>query len=379
MQVIKKIALVGMLVMVAAGAMAQVSQQRGKASVPYSGAAASADDKNRATVSAQLKAIEMYYAEAGETEQDNFDSVRDKIAGNLDRYVLETTVLAEQDDPSRKQYTVAVRVSLNVASLRNAIKANSAVVQGGPAAQSPLAFMFVSRQVESTRSFDDRVYKRVDERADAKGNSNIAQKGTEGESIAKGQIGTNSSISKQATGSFQSTSSVETGGSVTRKASESTFRLIPSANLTQVFTTTFTRAGFKVKEAAMIEPYTGGKFKVSSIEDDYKTGNDLKPSTLNSLVVGMRIAQIPYVAFGTLDVGLTDKDPATGLARVAVTVNAKLMDISQTIPDTLASVGPIQYSGTGQTEDEARGSALRLAANNAARELTSQLTSMRVR
>ena len=50
-----------------------------------------------------------------------------------------------------------------------------------------------------------------------------------------------------------------------------------------------------------------------------------------SLVDGMRVAQIPYVALGTLDVGLADTDANTGLMRVAVTVNAKLLDISQTI------------------------------------------------
>lgn len=379
MQVIKKLALWGALVVLATSAWAQVAQQRGKATLTYQGPAATADDKNRATVQAQLKAIETYYAEAGQSEQDNFDAVRDKIAGSLDRYVLESTVLAEQDEPSRKQYTVAVRVSLNVASLRNAIKASSAVAQGGPAPQSPLAFMFVSRQVDSTRAFDDRVYKRVDESVDAKGSSTSAKKGNEGEAIGKNQISTNESTSKQASASLQRTSTVETGGSVTRKASESTYRLIPSANLAQVFTSTFTRAGFKVREAAMVEPYTEGKFKVALVEDDYKSGNDLKPATLNSLVQGMRVVQIPYVALGTLDVGMVDKDPATGLARVSVTVNAKLLDISQPIPDTLASVGPVQYSGTGPSEEEARGSALRLAANNAARELTSQLTSLRVR
>jgi hypothetical protein len=87
---------------------------------------------------------------------------------------------------------------------------------------------------------------------------------------------------------------------------------------------------------------------------------DLKPATLASLVSGMRAAQIPYVALGTLDVGLADTDGNTGLMRVAVTVNAKLLDISQTIPDTLASVGPVQYAGVGPTEDEARNNALKL-------------------
>jgi hypothetical protein len=76
---------------------------------------------------------------------------------------------------------------------------------------------------------------------------------------------------------------------------------------------------------------------------------------------------------------MADKDPATGLMRVSVTVNGKILDISQTIPDTIASVGPVQYAGMGPTEDEARTNALRLAANNAAHELTSQITNIGVR
>ena len=40
--------------------------------------------------------------------------------------------------------------------------------------------------------------------------------------------------------------------------------------------------------------------------------------------------------------------------RVSVTVNAKILDIAQTIPDTIAAVGPVLYAGMGPSEDEAR-------------------------
>jgi hypothetical protein len=103
-----------------------------------------------------------------------------KFMAAPDRYILDTTVLAEEENKDKKQYTVAVRVALNVANLRNAVKSNSAVVKAGTAARSPLAFMFVSRQVDSTRSFDDRVYKRVDQKADVKGNVQVSEKGSEG-------------------------------------------------------------------------------------------------------------------------------------------------------------------------------------------------------
>lgn len=379
MQIIKKFLVCSLAAFLASSALAQVQQAKGKATVTYQGREASADDKARATLAAQLKAVEFYYAEAGQSEAENFDAIREKIVANPDRYILDTTPLAEEEVKDKKQYSVTVRVALNVANLRNAVKSNSAVVKGGTAARSPLAFMFVSRQVDSTRSFDDRIYKREDQKANIKADVQVSEKGSEGESLGRGKISTNASTSSKVSGSMQHTASIETGGSTTRRASESTYRLLPSANLAQVFSSNFTRAGFKVSEAAMVEPYTDGQFKVAAVEEDYKSGMDLKPATLASLVRGMRVAQIPYVALGTLDVGMADTDPNTGLMRVAVSVNAKLLDISQTIPDTIASVGPVQFAGVGPTEDEARGNALKLAANNAARELTSQITNLGVR
>jgi hypothetical protein len=378
MQVIRALIL-AMLACLALTANAQVQQARGKATVSYAGKAVSAEDKLKANQAAQLKAVEFYFAEAGQTEAENFDNVREKILASPDRFILESTTLAEEDRPDTHQYTVTVRVSLNVANLRNLEKANSAVAKGGPASKSPLAFLFVSRMVDSTRTFDDHVYKRVDESLKAKVSARESDRGVEGESIKRGQVATTASTAKDASVAANRTATRETGGSSTRKSAESSYRLMPSANLNQIFTAAFTRAGYKVNEAAMVEPYTGGQFKVAAVEADYKSGMDLQSQTLASVVNGMRTARIPYVALGTLDVGMADKDPATGLVRVAVTVNAKILNVTETIPETVASVGPVQYSGVGPTEDEARGSALRLAASNAARELTSQVTTQQLR
>ena len=377
MQVVRAFLLV-LLSSFAIMSMAQVQQARGKATVTYQGKTASPDDKAKANQAAQLKAVEFYYAEAGQSEAENFDAVRDKILANPDRYILESTVLAEQDSTDNKQYTVTVRISLNVANLRNAEKSNSAVARTGRANKSPLVFVFVSRQVDSTKSFDAHVFKRVDESVKGGASAATSQSGTEGEAIGRSQIKTNSSTSSQTKAAANLSHTVETGGSTVKRSSESSWRLIPSANLNQVFTSTFTQAGFKVMEAAFVEPYTGGHFKVSTIQDDYKSGSDLKSATLQSLVAGMRTAQIPYIALGTLDVGMADKDPSTGLMRVGVSVNAKILDVTQTIPDTIATVGPVQYAGLGPTEDEARTNALKLAASNAARELTSQVTNLGV-
>ena len=112
---------------------------------------------------------------------------------------------------------------------------------------------------------------------------------------------------------------------------------------------------------------------VEAVREDYQSGMDLKSQTLQDVEVGLRNAKIPYLALGTLDVGFANPDPATGLLRVAVNVNAKILDLSDPIPDTVATVGPVQYAGLGRTELEAQTNALKLAGQNAAKALISQL------
>ena len=383
MQIINKALMALVMATAVITAQAQVATARGKASVTYEGSVfgtkASPEVKERALKAAQVKAVEFYYAEAGESQSANFDAIRDKVAASLDAFILDTTVLDEQDQTDKRTYTVTVRTSINVAKLRNAVKAGSATQAVAKGDKSKLTFLFVSRQVDSEKVFDDRVYKRVDQtvKVDAKGAA--SKNGVEGESVRGGRVGTNASVNRSAGIEAKRTDTIETGGSTTRKASESTWRIFPSANLNATFTGIFASAGFKVLEAAYVEPYTNGLLKIKNVENDYKSGNDLDPATLRDIVRGLQAAQIPYLAFGTLDVGLTDTDPASGLMRVAVTVTGKILDLSTGIPENLSTVGPVQYAGIGPTEAEARGNALKKAADSAARELVSQLTNIGLR
>ena len=170
MQVIRNIFLMVLMPMLMLGAgqqaHAQVAQARGKASVTYEGSLfgskATPEVKARALKDAQVKAVEYYYAEAGQAESSNFDSIRDRVAANLDKFSLDTTVLDEQDQADKRMYTVTVRTSINVAQLRNAVKAGSATQATARGDKSKLTFLFVSRQVDTEKNFDDRVYQRVD-------------------------------------------------------------------------------------------------------------------------------------------------------------------------------------------------------------------------
>jgi hypothetical protein len=375
MQIAKPI-LIASLLLSSTPVLAQTVYEKGRAAVSYAGKSAPQAVKDQANRMAETKAIETYYAEAGESELANFDKIREQILGNLDRYILEAAVVGEEDRTDTKLYSITVRVRINVAALHNAMKDNSAVSGVATSGKSRITFLFVARQANDETVYDAHVYQRVDTSAKANGTSSISESGTEGESISKTQISTNAS--KTSTGSAQANASVtvERGGSTTHKASETTWRVFPALSLGNVFMGSFGNAGFKVIEAADVEPNSGGKLRVVAVQDDYGSGRDLKSQTLADVEAGLRNAKIPYLAFGTLDVGFANKDPATGLLRVSVTVNAKVLDVTETIPERVATVGPIQYAGLGPTELEAQTNALKIAAQNASRELISQMTNV---
>lgn len=354
--------------------LAQTEFATGHAALNYTGKVAPAAVKDQASQMAETKAIETYYAEAGDSDFTNFDKIREQILGNLDRYVLDAVVVSAEDHTDIKQYVVTIRVKLNVAALHDVVKQNSAVANVAKSGKSRLTFLFVARQASDETSYDARVFQRVDTSVKASGTNSATQNGTEGEAITKSQISTNASKTSTGASTSNASVSVERGGSSTRKAADTSWRLFPISSLSSVFTGSFGNAGFRVIEATELEPYSGGKLHVAAVQDDYKTGSDLKAQTLADVAAGLRNAQIPYLALGTLDVGFANTDPASGLLRVAVTVNAKILDLTDSIPESVATVGPVQYAGLGPTESEAQTNALKLAAQSASHDLISQLT-----
>src|SRR5437867_2070120 len=124
---IMKVIVVLLLALGVGPAFADVVTARGKASVTYTEPQAGEQTKAKALLAAQMKAIEFYYAEAGDSQSENLDAIRAKIKEDPNRFILESTVLNEEDKPQDHEYTVTVRVLLNGSNLRNALKATSAV------------------------------------------------------------------------------------------------------------------------------------------------------------------------------------------------------------------------------------------------------------
>ena len=341
-------------------AQAQTVSVRGTGSATF-GLRLNADVRAQALQNAKANALEAYVAETGPAKLRLFETRRDEMLAQVDRYVLSAIVLADNEDRKAKTYTVTVRAEINATLLQVALDGGSAVAAASPAQKSLLTFLFMARSQDTVQSFEDREYRRAD------ASTSYAENTREGESFGGASISTSGSID-------QSVSvTTTTGGSTTQRSDAITWKVANAAEVNTAMTGAFSAAGYEVVEAEYIEGESGGLLSIERVRSDFSTGNDLSPETLRNTANGVRAAGIPYVAVGTLDVGMRDRDPVSGNVRVHVTVTGKVLDVTGRFPRTVSSVGPVQYAGLGLNETVARTNALREATEQAAQQMINEL------
>lgn len=372
MQVIKALFLALLLTQVPV-TFAQEASAKGTASVTFSKKLTAAV-KHDALQKAKVNALDRYFAEANAAKAKNFDLVRNQIVGTIDNYVLDVAILDEDVDEKLGTYKVIVRATINGARLENALQDSSAVANATSAEKSLLTFVFVARQPKSIKSFDDKVVKRADVERTASATGNHWEDATDSEKIGKSEISTGAAIHAEADFNGSDSTIVATGGSTTRKADQIEWDVAPASEISDVISGIFSAAGYEVVEA----DYVPG-IALDAIRRDYATGDDLSAQTKSAAANGARGEKIPYLAYGTLDVGLSEKDPASGLQRVYVTVSARMLDVTARFPKTVSSVGPEQFAGLGPNPQVARINALKQAASVAGDKLMNALNAKGVK
>lgn len=364
--------------MLATPAVAQVVSSKGMASITYSGKLKPAD-RQAAMKKATFAALQAHVSEASVAKTKVLADRRDEIMGKLDQLVLGSTVLSETDNKDMATYSIVVRADIDAALLRAELDGGSATAGAAPAARSLMAMVFVARMQDSVQSFEAREYRRVDAKANSTSSGSTTMRTTEGESIGASSIGTSDTISHSGKGREAFTGTIETGGSSTQKADKIAWKVTTASEVNTAMTGVLSGAGYEVVEAEYVEPQSGGLLSVARIRKDFSQGNDLSADVLRSTTSGVTRAGIPLLAYGTLDVGIRDRDPASGLVRVTVTVTGKVLDVSGRFPRTVSSVGPVQFAGIGNTETVARTNALVMAAEKAAQTLVDELNVRAVR
>lgn len=326
-------------------------------------------EKEKAYQAAQVAAVERYFAENGEADSQNFEAIQDKVEANLDKFVLSTNVLNEQDQPGLKKYSITVKIELNVAKLRNTLKNASATAKTSNANKSQMVYVFVAREVASTKSFDDRVVSREERNREVTVNAAKSKKANDGESVRGGSVSTKGSKQVSTKVAVSDSITYETGGSSTRRSDDVAFRLLPMGNQKTSTTSVFSQAGFAVADPEFVL----GDGELNAVNSDYSKGNDLAPATIRGVVQSLRKSQVPYLVLATFDVNAPTQDPATGLQRVSVSVTGRVLDLNNPIPREVASVPPVQYFGLGADNATATTKALKDASIAAAKEVVNRL------
>lgn len=346
---------------------------RGMASYEYSGRF-NTNDQREAREAAKIAALETYFASNATPAMARiFADRKDYFLGRVDDFLLSVTELSVDNKKSAKLVTVVIRADVNVPMLRAAIDEFSATSAVSSADRSLMTLLFMARMQDSVQSFDDRIYTRNDNALITDEVASSSLVANEAENISSQSIGITETIQEQGSSTVSTSETSTTGGSVTRQSDKVRWRVTSSQDINSAMSSIFSSAGYEVVEAQYVEAESNGLLDVRKVSEEFSTGDDLSSDLMQSTVNGIKAAEIPYLAIGTLDVGIQDTDPVSGNVRVFVTVTGRVMDLTGRFPRAITSVGPVQYSGLGPTETVARNNALALAAQSAAQHLVDEM------
>jgi hypothetical protein len=337
------------------------------ATVPYTGHP-TPEVKAAAAREAKLNALDRYIAESNPAKQRIFDSAHDRLVAALDNYVLNSIVLSETDDAKSKTYTVVLKVEINGSRFENALSDASGSSPSRPSGQQ-VAAIFVARTPNSVQKFDDRVYKRKDVTLKATASSGLQKATRDSDGVHGGGVSTGGRLKETASLAESASATNETGGSVTRKADAVIWSVANASDVDQEMTGIFANAGMEVVPADFID-----HLDLAAVRRDFGTGNDLSSQTLRGIVAAVRASGVPILVLGWIDEQMPDVDPISGNARIYVKVNARVYDVSGSIPRVLSSIGPVQYAGLGPSGDVAAANAIRIAADDAAKKLVDEIS-----
>jgi len=372
MQIIRALLASIVLVAVSPLANAQTASAKGMADVVYSGKFSPAI-KQDALQKAKVNALDRYFAETNQGKSKNYEIIRNQLINEIDNYLLGTTVISEDLKEKQRSYSLVVRVDINTPRLENALQGSSVMANSATAEKSLLTFVFVARQQTKTKSFDDTVTKSAEFEEGESGSLDTRDRTSEAERISKTKVETADKTSSSYESKKVTKVSGTTSGSKVSTAELVKWDVTRTNEINTAMTGVFATAGYEVVEAEYLEQESKGLLSVDAIRNDYKSGDDIASATLRNTTTGAKNAGVQFVAFGNLDVGMRDTDPASGLVRMHVTVTGKVLNIKGRYPVVASSVGPLQYSGIGPNETVARTAALKLAAATLAQQMMNEV------
>lgn len=321
----------------------------------------SAKVKREAHEKAKISAFKKYIRTFDDIKTETYQKIKSDIESNLDRYISDCKTIDDYTDKEAKIYRVVVEATIDTSSIEIELKKNSAVQKIESQKRSRFVFIFVKRKVVYSKSFAAKVT--------AISNNETAEDEEKDTKILRGGGSSHHG--------YQEKTKIQKGGNVEQKADIIEYEVSRSKDFDKIMKKTIANAGYKVVRANRVKDTEGNKLKVKikQIINDFKSGaiNDDTLDDAIDICCNRKGGAIDFLATGTVDVGTKEIDPSTGNVRVYVSVAGEVLDLRDDDSETIASVGPIQYSGLGPNQQIASRNALQTAGKEAAGSLIAQL------
>ena len=348
----------------AAPSYAQIATEQGVGQIIYNDwGSPGAKVKQEAIQKAKLNALTRFAAKFNQAKTLNYEKIRGKVEAEIDKYVPDYNIIDEDVDKKAKIYKIVIQASINSSLIDVGLQKDSAILNATEDEKSYLSFIFVAREAKVVKKFDEQKTTRVVEES--------SEDQSEVSSAEEGELKFSAESRKDKI--------KKTGGSTVQKSDQIQYDVSNASEINTAMSNIFSTAGFEVVDAEYLADETDGLVDVERFIEDFKHGDDITGKTRRDAVKGCRSVDVMFFAIGTLDVGMKDIDPTSGLTRVFVSVTGKVMSLKKSFPKTVASVGPVQFSGLGPDQTVAKRNALKLAAEKAAKELTAQLRAKNIK
>jgi hypothetical protein len=295
------------------------------------------DKERKPTIEkAKKNAWNSFTATFNQARMNQYKKIENEFTDKLDNFITEVSVLDSSSNTDLNTCDILVRIKINEVAVNSKLSEKSAIGSVESGEGSTISFIFVGRQITSSKSFDE---KRV----------NIK------------------SVEETKT-----TYKATTGGSTERKSAIEKYDVIATTDFDSALNTVLTDGGFEVSEYADVFSNCGGE-SLANIKSEFSKSDEISPASRKKAIDAAKKCDVRYFSIGFMNVSVPDKDPVSGNERVFVSVNGRVDDIAKKLPKRVASVGPIQYSGLGPDQNTARRNALQKAATEAGKIIVDQL------
>jgi hypothetical protein len=357
----------GVLLFLSPVVRAEIVKGKGQGEIVYKGLFKQGSAEERATITeAKKNALTRFAATFDTARFELYKKIESEVLGSIDLYITDYTVLDQSTDKTSRRHTVIIEASINATLIEATIqKSSGAAAPSGAAAASAggesdyITFVFVARELASRKAFDaKRTTVEINESADT--GAEKARVSDDGQSAERSLE--KSSVTKKTT-----------GGNTETKAEELAYRVNTVTEVDNAVNSVLTKARYET-----VDPSDAG-LDVQSFKKDFSSGDDISSETRSAAIKTLKEKEIRYLTIANMDVGLSDKDEVSGMARVYVTVTAKVTDLKPKFPKTVASIAGKPYAGLGPDSQVAKKNALNEAAARSAAELVDQLRMKNVR